>query len=60
MKKNHHNEFRRRTGRAELKILALATFPFMFNSCDSGADDGTVGNWICAIVCLLAWLKGGK
>ena len=23
-------------------------------------NDGDVGNWIMAIVCLLAWLKGGK
>ena len=31
-----------------------------FASMDLGSDDGTIGNWIVAIIVLLAWLKGGK
>ena len=41
-------------------IIAFAT-TLMLTSCDTGGeDDGTVGNWFMAIVCLLAWQKGGK
>ncbi len=40
-------------------IAFVLTIP-LFASCDTGGeDDGTVGNWFIAIVCLLAWLKGG-
>lgn len=42
-------------------ILFLITILFFLTSCDTGGeDDGTIGNWFLAIVCLLAWLKGGK
>ncbi len=42
---------------AYLLIIVLT----LFTSCDTGGeDDGTIGNWFMAIVCLLAWLKGGK
>lgn len=42
-------------------ILTIMLPAFIFTSCDTGGeDDGTVGNWIMAIVCLLAWLKGGR
>lgn len=42
---------------AYLLIIVLT----LFTSCDTGGeDDGTLGNWFMAIVCLLAWLKGGK
>ena len=43
-----------------INILAILCVTLLFVSCDSGSDDGTVGNWFCAIVFLLAWLKGGK
>lgn len=39
-------------------ITILCTL--LLTSCDSGSDDGTVGNWFCAILLLLAWMKGGK
>ena len=45
------------------QFTAKATYytTLMLTSCDTGGeDDGTVGNWFMAIVCLLAWLKGGK
>lgn len=42
-------------------VSLLITILIFFASCDTGGeDDGTVGNWILAIICLLAWLKGGK
>lgn len=42
-------------------IATIATFASMLTSCNTGGeDDGTIGNWIMAIVCLLAWLKGSK
>lgn len=42
-------------------IIAFVSTTLLFTSCDTGGeDDGTVGNWFMAIVCLLAWLKGGK
>ena len=41
-------------------IIAFVSTPILLTSCDTGGeDDGTVGNWFLAIVCLLAWLKGG-
>ena len=46
-----------------MKKLPLYIFMtlILFASCDTGGeDDGTVGNWIVAIMLLLAWLKGGK
>lgn len=43
-----------------INILPILSFTLLLTSCDSGSDDGTVGNWLCAIVFLLAWLKGGK
>ena len=42
-------------------IIFVVSTTLMLTSCDTGGeDDGTVGNWFMAIVCLLAWLKGGK
>lgn len=42
-------------------IITFVSTTLMLTSCDTGGeDDGTVGNWFMAIVCLLAWLKGGK
>jgi len=41
-------------------IITILCISLLLTSCDSGSDDGTVGNWFCAILCLLAWLKGGK
>lgn len=43
-----------------LTIITLVSTTLLLTSCDSGSDDGTVGNWFFAILCLLAWLKGGK
>ena len=43
-----------------MAILPIAGMALLLTSCDSGSDDGTVGNWFAAIVFLLAWLKGGK
>ena len=41
-------------------IIAFVSTTLLLTSCDTGGeDDGTVGNWFMAIVCLLAWLKGG-
>ena len=41
-------------------IIAFVSTTLLLNSCDTGGeDDGTVGNWFMAIVCLLAWLRGG-
>lgn len=39
-------------------VVFIALFIWLLSFCEG--DDGTVGNWIIAIVCLLAWLKGGK
>ena len=42
-------------------IIFVVSTTLMLTSCDTGGeDDGTAGNWFMAIVCLLAWLKGGK
>ena len=41
-------------------IIALVLTTFMLTSCDSGSDNGTVGNRSCALVLLQAWLKEGK
>ena len=41
-------------------MFTLVLTTLMLTSCDSGSDDGTVANWFCALVLLLAWLKGGK
>lgn len=42
-------------------IIFVVSTTFLLTSCDTGGeDDGTVGNWFMAIVCLLAWLKGWK
>jgi hypothetical protein len=41
-------------------IIAFVSTTLLLTSCDTGGeDDGTVGNWFMAIVCLLAWLRGG-
>lgn len=42
-------------------VLVLVTILTLFTSCDTGGeDDGTVANWFMAILCLLAWMKGGR
>ena len=43
-----------------INILTILCVTLLFVSCDSGSDDGTVGNWFAAIVFLLACMKGGK
>ena len=43
-----------------INILTILCVTLLFVSCDSGSDDGTVGNWSAALVYLLALLKGGK
>ena len=42
-------------------VLTIVLTTILLSSCDTGGEnDGTVGNWFCAILLLLAWLKGGK
>lgn len=43
-----------------LNILPLLCVTLLLTSCGGGSDDGTVGNWFCAILLLLAWMKGGR
>ena len=43
-----------------LNIITIVSTTLLLTSCDGGSDDGTVGNWFCAILLLLAWLKGGR
>lgn len=40
-------------------ILPSAGMALLLTSCDSGSDDGTVGNWFAAIIFLLACMKRG-
>lgn len=40
-----------------LPIMAIILF--VFTSCN-GDGDNSGENWILALICLLAWLKGGK
>lgn len=41
-------------------IITIALSTLMLASCDNNGGDDTIANWFLAIVCLLAWLKGGK
>ena len=45
--------------RTQLFIVPLLLMTMMLTSCGSSGDN-TGENWILAIVCLLAWLKGGR
>ncbi|MBQ8713094.1 MAG: hypothetical protein IJ551_09805 [Prevotella sp.] len=40
-------------------ILPFLSSTLLLTSCDSGSDDGTVGNWFAAIIFLLACMKKG-
>ncbi|MBR1463404.1 MAG: hypothetical protein IJ604_08565 [Prevotella sp.] len=67
-KKRKEDEFKKErkktyitTGIGVVVVLAILTgIVVWFASMDLGSDDGTIGNWIVAIIVLLAWLKGGK
>ena len=40
-------------------ILPIVAMSLTLTSCN-GDGDNSGENWILAIICLLAWLKGGK